>query len=339
MRKPDTSLCCRRRSRNRLTSRLQPFYSPACPASPGLHLTVGAWTTSEGPARDPLYLPLPSAASLLESCTLRTAVFVDAGYLYAAGVQLLGGETLPRSCAQLDIAKVRDALRALAEELPRSESLLRIYWYDGMPRSGHTAEQMALADSDDIKLRLGMIAYTGRQKGVDSLIVTDLIELARNRAISDAILLSGDEDVRIGVQIAQSFGVRVHLLAIEPGARNQSRLLRQESDTAIEWGKSRVGMFLSVPPCHAAQDRLEADGLSMRHRELESAVAEFIDQCTPDERLLISQLQPAQPIPAHLDGKLLRCAAQTLERLLESEERIGVRSAAKRIAGERHSMG
>jgi uncharacterized LabA/DUF88 family protein len=34
------------------------------------------------------------------------------------------------------------------------------------------------------------------------LIGTDLIELARNHAISDAVLLSGDEDLRIGVQIA-----------------------------------------------------------------------------------------------------------------------------------------
>ena len=46
----------------------------------------------------------------------------------------------------------------------------------------------------------------GRQKGVDSLIVTDLIELARNHAISDAVLLAGDEELRIGVQIAQSLG-------------------------------------------------------------------------------------------------------------------------------------
>ena len=97
-----------------------------------------------------------------------------------------------------------------------------------------------------MKLRLGMIAFTGRQKGVDSLIVTDLIELARNHAISDAILLYGDEDVRIGVQIAQSFGMRVHLLGIEPGANNQSRLPRQESDTTTEWQQPEVELFLAV---------------------------------------------------------------------------------------------
>ncbi len=90
-----------------------------------------------------------------------------------------------------------------------------------MPRTGPTAEQQDLADSDDVKLRLGVIAYTGRQKGVDSLIVTDLIELARNHAITDALLLSGDEDVRIGVQIAQTYGVRVHLLGVQPAADNQ----------------------------------------------------------------------------------------------------------------------
>ena len=65
-----------------------------------------------------------------------------------------------------------------------------------------------------MKLRLGQLNSEGQQKGVDSLIVTDLIELARNKAISDAVVLTGDEDIRVGVQIAQSLGVRVHLLGI-----------------------------------------------------------------------------------------------------------------------------
>jgi uncharacterized LabA/DUF88 family protein len=54
----------------------------------------------------------------------------------------------------------------------------------------------------DVKIRLGYINGAGQQKGVDSLIVTDLIELARNQAISDAYLVSGDGDLRVAVQIA-----------------------------------------------------------------------------------------------------------------------------------------
>ena len=61
----------------------------------------------------------------------------------------------------------------------------------------------------------------GEQKGVDSLIVTDMINLARNRAISDAVFVSGDEDLRVGVQQAQEFGVRVHLVGIKPSRGSQ----------------------------------------------------------------------------------------------------------------------
>lgn len=55
---------------------------------------------------------------------------------------------------------------------------------------------------------------------MDSLIVTDLIALARNQAVTDAVLLSGDEDVRIGVEIAQGYGVRAQLVGIEPSEKS-----------------------------------------------------------------------------------------------------------------------
>ncbi len=66
-------------------------------------------------------------------------------------------------------------------------------------------EQDLIGQSANTKLRLGLINSRGQRKGVDSLIVTDLIELARNRAITDALILSGDEDIKIGVQVAQTF--------------------------------------------------------------------------------------------------------------------------------------
>ena len=67
-------------------------------------------------------------------------------------------------------------------------SLLRIYWYDGILQGQRSQAQRELATADNVKVRLGTVSG-GRQKGVDSLIVTDLIELARNHAISDAVLL------------------------------------------------------------------------------------------------------------------------------------------------------
>lgn len=139
-------------------------------------------------------------------------------------------------------------LRAIAESKTNNASLLRIYWYDGVLNRGLSPEQQGLADMDDVKLRLGLVNAQGQQKGVDSLIVTDLVELARNHAIADAILLSGDEDVRIGVQIAQSFGVRIHLVGTEPSRGSQSRYLTQESDTTTEWSKVDIGEFLTLKP-------------------------------------------------------------------------------------------
>jgi len=99
---------------------------------------------------------------------------------------------------------------------------------------------------DHIKLRLGFVTGQKQQKGVDSLIVTDVIDLARNHAITDAVILSGDEDIRIGVQIAQSFGVRVHLIGIVPSRGSQSLNLLRESDTTMEWDIPIISKFLSV---------------------------------------------------------------------------------------------
>lgn len=127
-------------------------------------------------------------------------------------------------------------------------SLLRVYWYDGALSPRLTLEHSKLAHMDYIKLRLGFVTGGGQQKGVDSLIVTDLIDLARNRAITDAVMLSGDEDVRIGVQIAQSFGVRVHLVGIAPSRGSQSMQLLREADTTTEWDATTVAKFLSVKP-------------------------------------------------------------------------------------------
>ena len=145
---------------------------------------------------------------------MRTAVFVDAGYLFSQGSFVLTGRRIPRADVELDLSATTNKLREFAEEKASGSSLLRIYWYDGMLPGGWSGQQLELADADDVKLRLGVVNNLGQQKEVDSLIVTDLVELARNRAISDAVLVSGDADVRIGVQIAQSFGVRVHLIGI-----------------------------------------------------------------------------------------------------------------------------
>ena len=267
---------------------------------------------------------------------MRVAVFVDAGYLYAAGSKLLSGTNLPRKSTDLDIDLAIAVLRDAATETLPDGSVLRIYWYDGVPRGGPTDKQERLAESNDVKVRLGTIGFTGKQKGVDSLMVTDLIELARNHAITDALLLSGDEDVRIGVQIAQSFGVRVHLLGIEPAADNQSRLLRQEADTTIEWGAARLEGFLSVQPVTQPADPSPSP-LSSATSDLDESAEVFVRSRPPDQLSLIANLQPRDPIPSELDRELLAIAADQLGRYLEREETIYLRRHVKAACLQRYT--
>ena len=178
---------------------------------------------------------------------MRCAVFVDAGYLFAGGTEVLTGSRQTRTDTILDIKEVIEQLKRTAYEATDKAQLLRILWYDGMVGGRRSWQQDELARTNDIKLRLGTVTSSGQQKGVDSLIVTDLIDLARNQAISDAVVVSGDADIRVGVELAQKFGVRVHLVGITTtGQYNQSIALREEADTVKQWTKEDIQKFLTV---------------------------------------------------------------------------------------------
>lgn len=162
----------------------------------------------------------------------RFALLVDAGYFFAAGAEAAFGSGVPRREIRLvDPERAVQELHEQAAALCGDVELLRVYWYDAMPGPSLSLEQSELALQSGLKLRLGVLNNVGQQKGVDSLVVTDLIDLARNRAAVDTVLLSGDEDLRVGVQIAQSFGLRVHLWGAGPTAQNVSRSLRMEADS------------------------------------------------------------------------------------------------------------
>ena len=266
---------------------------------------------------------------------MRVAIFVDAGYLYAGGLTALAGSNQPREYGELNLSKTVAKLRETAVERSDGASLLRIYWYDGMRRGQLSPEQECLAHMDDVKLRLGVVRE-GRQKGVDSLIVTDLIELARNHAISDAVLLAGDEDLRIGVQIAQSFGVRIHLLGIAPSRGNQSLLLLQEADTSSEWSKTEIAAILEFKPADAqwadaATDfsPLVSDAVTPL---LDETVGEFLHALSSSELAEITVLQPNEWIPRRHDLQLVGRSKARLGRDLTEAEKRYVRNRLKERA-------
>jgi uncharacterized LabA/DUF88 family protein len=160
----------------------------------------------------------------------RYAVMVDVGYIYAAAGELLLG-TSSRRDFRVDAVPLINAVSKHADELVRGE-LLRVYWYDAARDRVPTIDQRVIAQMPRVKLRLGNLNARGQQKGVDAQIRADMEALARHRAITDAVLIAGDEDMVPAVEAAQAYGVRVHLWGIEPPyGTNQAERLVWESDT------------------------------------------------------------------------------------------------------------
>ena len=160
----------------------------------------------------------------------RYAVLVDVGYIYAAAGELLFGSSSRRDF-RVDAVPLIQVITKHADDLIRGE-LLRVYWYDAARDRVPTIDQRVIAQMPWVKLRLGNLNARGQQKGVDAQIRADMEALARHRAITDSVLIAGDEDMVPAVEAAQAFGVRVHLWGIEPPyGTNQAERLVWESDT------------------------------------------------------------------------------------------------------------
>jgi uncharacterized LabA/DUF88 family protein len=163
----------------------------------------------------------------------RCVVLVDAGYLLGAAASLLAGEP-SRSRILVDHAAVVAGLRQRAE-YETGRPLLRIYWFDGAPDRVPQPEHRRLRVMPRVTVRLGALTRTdGRwaQKGVDAAMHAELSELARNRACSDVVLVTGDGDLLPGMMSAKEHGVAVHLWAVQAadGDYNQSEDLVAEAD-------------------------------------------------------------------------------------------------------------
>ncbi len=282
----------------------------------------------------------------------RCAIFVDAGYLFAQGSTALAGSKKPRTELVLDAPATIQQLKSIAFAKAPDCRLLRVYWYDGaIGGVRSTSDQALVANLDDVKLRLGFVNSHGQQKGVDSLIVTDLIELARLKSVSDAILLSGDEDVRIGVQIAQNYGVRVHLLGISPARSSQSSQLLQEADTTTEWSAATISMFLSLrEPASAVESAVRSVNKIEKQQgapsdpafvagKIEISVQTFVESLTQaDLKGIQAYWKSARGVPPDLDKRLLPACGKALGRMLEREEmrrmRIAFQQAVLKRIGE-----
>ncbi|MBF0111008.1 MAG: NYN domain-containing protein [Magnetococcales bacterium] len=263
----------------------------------------------------------------------RYAIFVDAGYFFKAGAEAATGLAIPlkqtltrKQVSVKSPRKMLDDLCQAAAAMSDNLPLLRVYWYDAMPGLGATLEQSVLASLAGVKLRLGALNSAGKQKGVDSLIVTDIIDLARNRAISDAVVVTGDEDLRIAFQVAQSFGVRVHILAAGDPTRNVSLSLQMEADsvTALDSAWFTKHFDLSTPAPQMPTNIPPTTQITGLEAAAKEVISGTLANMKPDQLTqLAAHFTTKRTIPSDIDGPFIAKVAHALsgQRLTGTEMR------------------
>jgi uncharacterized LabA/DUF88 family protein len=149
-----------------------------------------------------------------------------------------------------------------------SWDFIRAYWYDGKFDAGHSEEPgqqaflRALAKTPGLIVRLGRIQETSpqwqyavikaveasgitkaafeqhftfhkerKQKGVDTLLVLDIVRGAQVRAYDDAIIIAGDADLHEAITTAQDLGRRITL--VHPAGAGVSRTLAESADSIV----------------------------------------------------------------------------------------------------------
>lgn len=248
----------------------------------------------------------------------RSAIFVDAGYLLAAGGALTCG-TASRSRFSCDYVGLTTKLAEWVENHNGGRlNCLRTYWYDGAVNAVPTSDHEEIGNLPYVKVRLGRIIQ-GEQKGVDALIYRDLMTLARERAISCAYLVSGDEDLREGVVAAQDMGVQVVLLGV-PGSRaNQSAALIREADEHVVLPKDHWGNHFSLSQRSIATSTKPPTPESAEAAGKAFAVA-WAEKASPDD---LDTLLTAHPkIPRELDADLLGHAEKAVGALPEASQEL-----------------
>jgi NYN domain len=174
----------------------------------------------------------------------RCALFVDASYVLADGAMAVHGTRRGES-----VSWDYEGLLQLLSDLARERTglpVLRCYWYEATVDGRRTAEQDTLADIPGIKLRVAKIR-PGRREGVETEIHRDLTTLARNSAVSDALVVSAEEDLAQVIADVQDLGMRVTLVHIAvDGNWTISRSLRQESDDIIEVAGEQLRPYVEL---------------------------------------------------------------------------------------------
>ncbi|MFF2138356.1 NYN domain-containing protein [Streptomyces sp. NPDC058193] len=190
--------------------------------------------------------------------------FIDAGYARAAFAQMVGCKA-----DEIDIDYGELVGWFMVSARRAGSPLLRSYWYDGAYTSSHPAHSTQSAEFDrisstpGIQLRLGHLEKrkapwkpalrkairecgwnladleekfsfkdSYEQKGVDTLIVLDMVRLAQLGVYGTAILLAGDRDLAEAIRTAQDSGAYV-IVAHPRGVGISKEIARLSDETVV----------------------------------------------------------------------------------------------------------
>ena len=174
----------------------------------------------------------------------RCALFVDAGYVLTDGAMAVHG-TRRRESVSWDYAGLLQLFGNMAVERTRLP-LLRCYWYEATVEGRRSADHDTLADLPGVKLRVAKMR-PGRREGVEGEIHRDLTTLARNKAVSEVMVVSAEEDLAQVIADVQDMGMRVTLLHIAAdGNPTISRALRQECDDIVEISAAQLRPYVEL---------------------------------------------------------------------------------------------
>jgi uncharacterized LabA/DUF88 family protein len=244
----------------------------------------------------------------------RCALFVDAGYVLADGAMAVHG-TRRRESVSWDYAGLLRLFGSLAMDRTRLP-LLRCYWYESAVEGRRTPDHDALADLPGVKLRVAKMR-PGRREGVEGEIHRDLTTLARNKAVSDAVVVSAEEDLAQVIADVQDMGMRVTLLHVTVDGNSAiPRVLRQESDDIVEIGAAELRPYVELISGAEPPRQGESDGGPLALRPVmngnghASAPARTAAYAQPHGRPGTGQQPPASARPAEAPQSAQLEAAQ-----------------------------
>ncbi len=227
--------------------------------------------------------------------------------------------------------------------------MLRAYWYSSPGINGDNGYlNEAISFLDNFKVRLGSVGYVDtvdggglRQKGVDGLLIVDMIQLAQNRSVTDMLLIAGDADFVPAVELVQSLGVHVHLVCPEDINGSLARNLKSEVDTLVYWKRPFIETFftenskvesariISLPEKSPSEQEAVSPPLDEEDLFIRSVAAEFCSALNAEEVDSIC----GENIPPALDRDLLFIASRHAGRSdLPSHIKKSIRREARRIA-------